>query len=320
METKSIRTRLRSSARLAASFCLAVLAADPAAAANEACDASPVARAPDFALRFGDEVSPLPLRATSLMPGAVLELEAVLTEQPFRFEATVDGGRLELLAADRWRWQAPLEPGTYTLGVREIVSGTTACLRCFVLRPYLGEEAIDGYRIGSYPPGTAPPGLIRVDASMLGLPVSPHFRLGPFLAKQEGDYPKYLLLRTRLLLALEAIASGLREKGGERLVVMSGYRTPHYNAEIGNRTSTSRHLFGDAADVYVDQDGDGRMDDLDRDGSVTDADARLLYDWIEEMSALPWYKPFVGGLALYPSAPQRGPFVHVDVRGQSVRW
>ena len=32
------------------------------------------------------------------------------------------------------------------------------------------------------------------------------------------------------------------------------------------------------------------------------------------------YKPFVGGLALYPTTPQRGPFVHVDVRGQSVRW
>jgi Peptidase M15 len=289
-------------------------------AEDDACEGSPTARAPNFALQFGDEVSPLPLVATSVMPGASFALEAVLTEEPVRFEATADGGLLEPRALDRWRWQAPGEPGTHTLVVREGVSGTAACLRVFVLRPYAGEETLDGYRIGTYPTGTAPPGLIRVREGMLDLPVSPHFRLGPFLAKQEGGFPKYLLLRTRLLLALEAIASGLREKGGEKLAVMSGYRTPHYHAGIGNTTTTSRHLFGDAADIYVDQNGDGRMDDLDGDGSVTDADAQLLYRWIDEMSAEPWYKPFLGGLSLYPTAPHRGPFVHVDVRGQSVRW
>jgi hypothetical protein len=188
------------------------------------------------------------------------------------------------------------------------------------MRPYAGEETLDGYRIGAYPPGSAPPGLIRVDAGMVDLPVSPHFRVAPFLAKQEGGFPKYLALRTRLLLALEAIVSALRAKGGEKLVVMSGYRTPVYNAEIGNQTTTSRHLFGDAADVYVDRDGDGRMDDLDGDGSVTDADARVLFAWIDEMSAQPWFKPFVGGLSVYPATPQHGPFVHVDVRGRSARW
>jgi hypothetical protein len=319
MGKKSIRTRLRYRGKLPAIWCLVLLATDGAAAS----DAPPEAgaeRAPNFALKFGDEVSPLPLVSTSVLPGAGLELEAVLTEKPVRFEATVDGGRLERRAADRWRWQAPSEPGTYLLGVREGVSGTTARLRLFVMRPYAGEETLDGFRIGKYPPGTAPPGLIRVEEDMLDLSVSPHFRLAPFLAKQEGGFPKYLALRTRLLLALEAIASGLREKGGDQLAVMSGYRTPHYNAAIGNRTSTSRHLFGDAADIYVDRNGDGRMDDLDGDGRITDADAQVLYRWIEEMSAQPWYKPFVGGLALYPTTPQSGPFVHVDVRGQSVRW
>jgi hypothetical protein len=303
-----------------AAVCVALLAARGADASSEACEGSPAAGAPNFALKFGDEVSPLPLVATSVMPGAELELEAVLTEQPVRFEATADRGRLERLAADRWRWRAPSEPGTHAVSVSEGISGTAACLRVFVLRPYAGEETIEDYRIGAYPPGTAPPGLIRVDEGMVELPVSPHFRLGQFLAKQEGGFPKYLVLRTRLLLALEAIVSALREKGGEKLAVLSVYRTPHYNAEIGNRSTNSRHLFGDAADVYIDQNGDGRMDDLDGDGKVTDTDAQLLYRWIDEMSAQPWYKPFVGGLSLYPASPHRGPFVHVDVRGQSVRW
>lgn len=319
MGGRSIRTRRRSSRSRAALRSLLLLAAVGAAAADGSLEADD-ARAPNFALKFGDEVSPLPLVSTSLLPGAELEIEAVLTEKPVRFEARADGGLLERRAEDRWRWRAPGAPGTYLLEVQEDVSGTRARLRVFVMRPYAGEETLDGYRIGAYPAGSAPPGLIRVEPGMLDLPVSPHFRVAPFLAKQEGDFPKYLALRTRLLLALEAIASGLREKGGDQLVVMSGYRTPHYNAAIGNRTTASRHLFGDAADVYVDRNRDGRMDDLDGDGRVSDADARLLYAWIEEMSAEPWYKPYVGGLALYPGTPQHGPFVHVDVRGQSVRW
>ena len=30
--------------------------------------------------------------------------------------------------------------------------------------------------------------------------------------------------------------------------------------------------------------------------------------------------PFVGGLGIYGPAPHRGPFVHVDTRGEPVRW
>ena len=47
---------------------------------------------------------------------------------------------------------------------------------------------------------------------------------------------------------------------------MSGYRTPFYNRSIGNQTRFSRHVYGDAADIYADDDGDGKMDDLDGDG------------------------------------------------------
>jgi hypothetical protein len=316
---KSTRTRLRSRRRAFAALCVALAGASGAPASEAACDGDRAAPAPRFALEFGGEVSPLPLVATSVMPGAELAIEAVARRPPARFEAEADGGALERVAAERWRWRAPNAPGASTVRVAERVSGTSACLRVFVLRPYGGEEALGGFQIGAYPPGTPPAGLIRADADMVDLPVSPHFRLGQFLPRQEG-FPKYLVLRTRLLLALEAIASELREKGVGKLEVMSGYRTPHYHAKIGNVTTTSRHLFGDAADVFLDGDGDGRMDDLDGDRAVTDADARLLYAWIDAMSAQPWYEPFTGGLSLYPTAPHRGPFVHVDVRGLSVRW
>jgi hypothetical protein len=99
---------------------------------------------------------------------------------------------------------------------------------------------------------------------------------------------------------------------------MSGFRTPAYNASIGNTTIYSRHLWGDAADVYVDADGDGRMDDLNGDGRHTVADARLLATWVEGLEARKSWRP--GGLASYRANAVHGPFVHVDARGTRARW
>ena len=103
---------------------------------------------------------------------------------------------------------------------------------------------------------------------------------------------------------------------------MSGFRTPRYNAlgvgAEGGRARASRHMYGDAADVFVDADGNGRMDDLDRDGRVTVKDARLLLAVAEEVEAS--HPEFVGGLSAYPANAAHGPFVHVDVRGTRARW
>lgn len=65
---------------------------------------------------------------------------------------------------------------------------------------------------------------------------------------------------------------------------MSGYRTPYYNRSIGNETRYSRHVYGDAADIYVDDDDDGIMDDLDGDGKSTLDDARTLGEVIGSLS------------------------------------
>jgi hypothetical protein len=101
---------------------------------------------------------------------------------------------------------------------------------------------------------------------------------------------------------------------------MSGYRTPYYNQTIGNETRYSRHLYGGAADIYVDEDGDGAMDDLDRDGRVDLDDAKVVAGLIERLSGSSWYRPFTGGLGLYRANPAHGPFLHVDVRGYPARW
>ncbi|NBC16040.1 MAG: hypothetical protein GVY18_01850, partial [Bacteroidetes bacterium] len=89
---------------------------------------------------------------------------------------------------------------------------------------------------------------------------------------------------------------------------------------IGNRTKYSRHLYGGAADIFVDVDADGAMDDLNDDGRVTRADAKVLAAIVEAQSDETWYQPFLGGLGIYGPAPHRGPFIHVDVRGHRARW
>jgi hypothetical protein len=152
--------------------------------------------------------------------------------------------------------------------------------------------------------------------------VAPHFTVGQFVSKQSGGYPKYLVLRERLLLKLEMLLEEVRSAGlpVTTFGILSGYRTPFYNRSIGNETRYSRHVYGDAADIYVDEDEDGTMDDLDGDGRITLDDARTLAAVVEGLSQKSWYQPFEGGLGLYKANAAHGPFVHVDVRGYPARW
>ena len=283
-----------------------------------------------FSLKFKDEVSPYSLMSTFVLPGETLDVEAVFTDQPTTLEAAAEVGDLVRVGPDRWRWTAPQEPGVHCIAVREKGAPESTCLNAFVMVPYAGEDVLNGYRIGAYERtplrGLAeyevPRGLIEVTRENLGTWVSPHFRLAQFLGKQESGYPKYLVLRTRLLLKLESVVEQLAQRGIETdtLFVMSGYRTPFYNRAIGNRTTYSRHSYGDAADVFVDRDGDGRMDDITGDGKADLGDALLIYGMVEDLAKETWFQPFEGGLGIYPPNPRFGPMVHMDTRGQKTRW
>lgn len=233
----------------------------------------------------------------------------------------------------RIRWVAPAARGLHPIEIRPASApGETMILNVFVLRRYT--DVVGGmlgtYRIGNYPKHPLrglsiyepPRGFVEVTRDLVDVPVSPHFTLGQFLCKQAGDFPKYLVLRERLLLKLELLlehanASGYRCDG---FTIMSGYRTPYYNSAIGN-VAYSRHLWGGAADIFIDVDpADGVMDDLDGSGKVDERDAAVLRDLVEKLTKRPFYTPFVGGLARYRANAAHGPFVHVDVRGTRARW
>ncbi|MBK9964109.1 MAG: hypothetical protein IPP07_04085 [Holophagales bacterium] len=169
-----------------------------------------------------------------------------------------------------------------------------------------------------------PSGFIKVTKAAAATRVSEHFRLGDFLTKGQANvWPKYLVLDLKLVDKLELLIDALREDGHpvKGLHVMSGFRTPKYNArEVGpgGRSAVSRHLYGDSADVYPDDDGDGRLDDLNGDGCVDLADARIVAAAAERVEKE--VPELAGGIGIYPATAAHGPMVHVDTRGTRARW
>jgi len=222
-------------------------------------------------------------------------------------------------------------PGVHT--ARDSASGLGLAL--ITMRDFaekLGGK-IGEYRIGFWPGerrkllATAyanPEGFIEVTPENADTYVSEHFRLRDFLTHdQQGVWPKYLVLRAPLVDKLELVISQLEARGTpvRHMSVMSGFRTPQYNArgvERGGRARMSRHMYGDAADVFVDNDGDGRMDDLNRDGRIDSRDAKVILDAVEQVERA--HVDLAGGVGVYRATRSHGPFAHVDVRGTPARW
>jgi hypothetical protein len=167
-----------------------------------------------------------------------------------------------------------------------------------------------------------PDRFIEVTPENQDTPVSEHFRLRDFLTKdQAGVWPKYLVLSERLIDKLELVIADLNSRGVHvrHVSVMSGFRTPRYNGSGGEgRSGVSRHMYGDAADVFVDNDRNGRMDDLNRDGRVDYRDARVILESVERVERR--YPSLAGGVGVYKANAAHGPFAHVDVRGWRARW
>jgi len=280
-------------------------------------------RAP-MAVELNGETVAMAVSAVTVLPGERVELTV-----PTGAEVAYGGGAMEALGGERFAWIAPEDPGIHALSVR----GENGEVRFNLLVAHPAADvsggALNGYRIGTYraqplrgdPAYLPPEGFVEVSTDDHEVLVSPHFTLGEFLCKQPGD-PRYLVLSQPLLAKLELILEAVNEAGihAPGLTVMSGYRTPFYNRSIGNTTDYSRHLYGDAADIYIDTDGDGRMDDLNGDGANSVADAAVLARVVDELAARgrPGYR--AGGMSAYRPTHAHGGFVHVDARGQQARW
>jgi uncharacterized protein YcbK (DUF882 family) len=235
---------------------------------------------------------------------------------------------------------APSQPGVYDLAVK--LDQATRQINDFsvvTLVPFSEKQRghIGLYFLGSWPfergahntKGSAaayanPSGFIQVTQENADTPVSAHFKLRDFLTKDQSNvWPKYLLLNPKLLDKLELTIAELERTGHpvRNMHVMSGFRTPEYNYTGGNtqgRANLSRHMYGDASDVFVDNDGNGSMDDLNRDGHSDIRDAMVVEQAVERVEHD--HPELTGGVGVYPACCGHGPFAHIDVRGYRARW
>lgn len=273
-----------------------------------------------------------PLRGESgaVRYAPVLPGEPIVEDAPGAAQAVIEG-------ESRPDFTAPEKTGIYDLAIglnRAVRAIEDISIVTLVPRTEKRGGRIGTYQLGSWPwesGGTprsasyAPPdGFIEVTPQNQDFDVSEHFKLRDFLTKdQKNVWPKYLLLQPRLVDKLELTIQELERQGVrvDHVHVMSGFRTPLYNHSGGNtagRANLSRHMYGDAADVYVDNNRDGQPDDITGDGRVTTSDAERFAQAAELVERQ--HRSVIGGIGVYSACCGHGPFTHVDVRGFRARW
>jgi len=260
----------------------------------------------------------------SVLPGDSLLIKS---ENAQNISLSLVGGGAKELTKDYY-WVAPQEPGFHLI---TLSNGEESRRVRFVVMKTMKEivASTNDFRIDAYPKKPyknlpqyrAPKGMIEVTKANMDTYISKHFQLKDFLCKQQSSYPKDVIISPKLLYKLELIISKLHENNYPvvNMHIMSGYRTPYYNAKIGNGKS-SRHIYGDAADIFVDNDENRAMDDLNKDGKINIHDARILAKIVEEIDGNPKYKWMLGGLGVYSGNGAHQGFIHVDTRGYKARW
>lgn len=259
-----------------------------------------------------------------------MELRSDPTEMAYAWIPFSDTGSIQALplASTRpleARFEAPGMPGFYRLALargteRVMVDGPALS----VMVPFSAKlgSSLNGYRIGTYvaerlgarTEEEAPPGFVKIDEDVLDLPITKHLRLADFVSHDNQEsWPRYAALDARLLDKIELVVSEIGRLSGKgdnaafELDVHSGFRTPLHNRRVLRAARDSRHQYGDAADIAIDSNGDGR---------ISFADTRLVARAVEVVEQE--HPDLAGGMGLY----NRGDasYVHIDARGKRARW
>ena len=219
----------------------------------------------------------------------------------------------------------PAKAGFYRLallksGQQRQVEGLTLA----VLVPFEEKERgmLRGYRIGTYLAervrGKTPPpeGFLEIEPVDVDIPITRHLKVGDFLNHdQPGVWPSYAAVNPKLLDKLELVIAEIARWHGANAVanieidVHSGFRAPAHNRTIRRAARDSQHQYGDAADVAIDANGDGR---------ITAIDSRMVGLAVEIVELK--HPDLVGGLGIYTSGHTSTNYVHIDVRGRRARW
>ncbi len=288
------------------------------------------------AFGVSDEAQPVSAAPEAFGASGEVRLQVKLPGESFEFP--LEGSDDERLATYQWvraadsgavsmdttftggSVRAPGRSGFYHLAVtldgkRAVVDDIVVA----VLVPFDEKvgSSLNGYRIGTYrferargdatPP---PPGFVEVWPEDEDLWVSDHLQLADFLTHDgQEQWPKYLALDRRVLDKVELVVGRLGGHEREMSVnIRSGFRTPLHNRRVPRAASDSRHQYGDAVDIALDADGDGRVSYFD-----ILAIARAV-ELVERD-----HPELIGGMGVYGNRGNH-PYVHIDVRGERKRW
>lgn len=288
-----------------------------------------------FALAIGGLIYDWDVLARFVMPGESLPIRIIPKGNFNCYGWHCFGGDIVTINQLEKIYVAPTTPGLYPLVITQLNNDNAQSqnplvkkINIFVMVPFqnLVKGKLNGYPIGWYPKSSphpklsSPRGFIEVTSAELeSTNLSPNFILKDFICRQPGNYPKYLVLKEELIMKLELLLAKIREKGYpcSKLFIFSGYRTPRYNIGGGGGRH-SAHIYGGAADLFIDEDGDSVIDDLNHDGRHNAFDSKILYDIMEELDQ---ERPdLIGGLGWYRRVSGIGPCIHIDIRGKPTRW
>lgn len=266
---------------------------------------------------------------------------SVLPEHMMAFTASM-GSSVTLSCTDPLEWslmgsdqgstgntftfQLPRSHGIYRVTGRDSLN----CREWLVLVPLAAEQVrtstVNSFPLGFYGDGNSRDhlpdrGFIELWPEDYERRVSTHLRFSDLLCHIDGDWPQYMVLDTRLVHKMEMVLQEVREVYPEARVIhcISGFRTPAYNAAIGNETGFSLHLYGSAADFWIESWPSNQLiDDLDRNKRIDVYDGEVIVEAARRLEASG--EVAIGGASAYRWIPTHGPFVHLDTRGSAAVW
>ena len=185
---------------------------------------------------------------------------------------------------------------------------------------------INSFPVGFYGDGNSRDnlpdrGFIELWPDVFNARISTHLSFSDFLGHTEGSWPQYMVLDLRLVHKLECVLEevALSYPEARDLHCISGFRTPAYNAAIGNDTGFSLHLYGAASDFWIEGwPANDLIDDLDRNKRIDVFDGEFIVEVSRRLEATG--RVAVGGGSAYRWITSHGPFVHLDTRGSAAVW